>query len=156
MRKSRPFICTTYGQLNSNITRKKCEFAFQKCEHCAGLYILYRRRQNAPPCTTEHPEDSCLRMPHERHAWPWFERPPGLVVPAAVGVPVHVGGVDAAIRVDVLHDCHMAVVARALYVRLQDDDGIHMGGAGNNPAGSGLCSIVPLIGVAYPVYVVAG
>src|SRR6266851_1435922 len=126
MRKIRPFICTTYGQLNRNITCKKCEFALQKCEHCAGLYILYRRRQNAPPCTTEHTEDIRLRVPHERHARPWRECPPGLAVPAAVGVPVHVGGVDAAIGVDALDDRDVAVVARALRVGLQYDDGGHM------------------------------
>ena len=95
-------------------------------------------------------------MPHERHATAWHECPPGFAVPAAVGVPVHVAGVDAAIGVDALDDGDVAVVARALHVGLQDDDGWHMGRTGNNPTGGGLRSIVPLICVANPVYKATG
>ena len=48
----------------------------------------------------EHPLPYGLRMPHEHHAAPWRERPVRDAVPAAVGVPVHIRCVDAAVGVD--------------------------------------------------------
>src|SRR5690242_4478971 len=99
---------------------------------------------------------SLLRMPHKRHAWSRRKRPVGDAVPAAVGVPVHVAGVDTAIGVDAFDDGDVAVAACAFHVGLQDDDGWDVRRAGDDPAGGRFRSIVPLVGVADPVYEVAG
>lgn len=95
-------------------------------------------------------------MPHKDHAATGSERPVGDAVPAAIGVPVHVAGVDAAIGVNAFYDGDVAVAARTLHIRLQDDDGRHVWRAGDDPAGGGSCSVVPLVGVANPVYIMAG
>src|SRR5260370_25285640 len=95
--------------------------------------------------------DTPLRMQHERHARPWRECPPRFAVPATVGVPVHVSGVDAAIGVDALHDGDVAVVACALRVGLQYNYGGHMWRARHDPPG-GPCAVGPLIGIANPVH----
>src|SRR5713101_7227474 len=117
------------------------------CQHMNSILIATIEQSKYGGTTLNFP----LRMPHERHTRPWRECPPRFVVPAAVGVPVHVGGVDAAIGVDALDDGDVAVVACALRVGLQHDDGGHMWRVRHDPPG-GPCSICPLVGVANPVY----
>src|SRR5579859_451052 len=95
-------------------------------------------------------------MPHKYHAAAWSKVPVGDAVPAAVGVPVHVAGVDTAVGIDTFDDGDMAVASCTLHVGLQDDDGWDMRRGGDDPTGGGLRSIVPLVGVANPVYKVAG
>ena len=93
-------------------------------------------------------------MPHKRHTGPGRESHVRDSVPAAVGVPVHVAGEDAAIWVDLFDDGDVTVVAGTLYIRLQHDDRVDMRRGRDDPAGVA-GPVGPLIGVAEPVHPVA-
>src|SRR5712692_983754 len=76
----------------------------------------------------------CCSAPHETDAGARGEGPVADMAPAAIGIPVHVTGIDTAVGVYLLYKRYVSQPASSLHSWLEHEDSVQMGLRGDIPS----------------------